>query len=99
MMAALLAKSDPLPAGSPSAPEAEAEGVFPGQDDWIVILMLIHSRSLFLFCREYVPCLSDPGLPPAELLCVGGRWRRISTIWVITWPTASIRWPQKPRAV
>lgn len=74
MMAALLAKSDPLPEGSPSVPEAEAEGVFPGQYDWIVILMLIHSRSLFLFCREYVPCLSDPALPPAELKV---RWKAL----------------------
>jgi len=51
----------------PEAPPPDAGEAFPLPEDRVPILLAVHERSLFLFCREYVPFLSDPALSVAEL--------------------------------
>jgi phage anti-repressor protein len=45
----------------------EAEDGFPLLSDALYLFMLINQRALFVFCREYVPFLSDPDLTAAEV--------------------------------
>ncbi|WP_170065170.1 antA/AntB antirepressor family protein [Methylovulum psychrotolerans] len=65
LLAQLLAQAGQTEPEAP--PSSDAGEVFPLPEDRVPILLAVHERSLFLFCREYVPFLSDPALSVAEL--------------------------------
>ncbi|WP_211299254.1 antA/AntB antirepressor family protein, partial [Methylovulum psychrotolerans] len=60
LLAQLLAQAGQTEPEAP--PSSDAGEVFPLPEDRVPILLAVHERSLFLFCREYVPFLSDPAL-------------------------------------
>jgi phage anti-repressor protein len=65
LLAQLLAQAGQTEPEAP--PSSDAGEAFPLPEDRVPILLAVHERSLFLFCREYVPFLSDPALSVAEL--------------------------------